>query len=265
MWILPAWLCYQTIWRGTQIPFLFHSRNHIVLVWPLCVPACASFQCYCLSPADHFFESSLMACDWYNVVVVTVEDFFDYFRRGSPYLMSASNPVTLWSCHSTKLGLIPFLSSRLCSCSRLYFSNFIFSLEKASFYSFTTIMYFLQRHWLFLHWWCYLMMFHILSSLNYCISPTSVSQLEIESEQLEDIQVLLSWMSVPNSLSCMWNAEPYATSLTIGPSNLILSASGIFFGNGTAEFTLCIFCFNLSTDSRSNSCYFDGLGLNSVG
>ena len=175
MWILPAWLCYQTIWRGTQIPFLFHSRNHIVLVWPLCVPACASFQCYCLSPADHFFESSLMACDWYNVVVVTVEDFFDYFRGGSPYLLSASNPVTLWSCHSTRLVFIPFLSSRLCSCLRLYFSNFIFSLEKASFYSFTTIMYFLQRHWVFLHWWYYLkygvlMMFHVLSSLNYIIN-----------------------------------------------------------------------------------------------
>ena len=120
-----------------------HSRNHIVLLlWPLCVPACASFQCYCLSPADHFFESSLMACDWYNVVVVTVEDFFDYFRGGSPYLLSASNPVTLWSCHSTRLVFIPFLSSRLCSCLRLYFSNFIFSLEKASFYSFTTLIYF---------------------------------------------------------------------------------------------------------------------------
>ena len=130
--------------EAPKLPFSFSFKR------PHCVTAVA-FMCPCLCiismllslTSCSFFESSLMACDWYNVVVVTVEDFFDYFRRGSPYLMSASNHVTLWSWHSTKLVFIPFLSSRQCSYLRLYFSNFIFSLEKASFYSFTTLIYFL--------------------------------------------------------------------------------------------------------------------------
>ena len=268
MWILPAWLCYQTIWRGTQIPFLFHSRNHIVLVWPLCVPACASFQCYCLSPADHFFESSLMACDWYNVVVVTVEDFFDYFRGGSPtfwvhptlWLSEAVTLPNLCLYHSCQADcVLVWDSTSAISSSVLKRLLFILSQPLCISCRDTGCSFTGDIIWNTVSWWCFM------SSLRSTISSTSVSQLEIESEQLEEIQVLLSWMSVPNSLSCMWNAEPYATSLTIVPSNLILSASGIFFGNGTAGFILCIFCFNLSTDSRSNLCYFDGLGLNSMG
>ena len=44
-------------------------------------------------------------------------------------------------------------------------------------------------------------------------------------------------------------SEPYATSPTVVWSNLILSESGIIFGNRTAGFTFWKFCFNLSTDS----------------
>ena len=58
---------------------------------------------------------------------------------------------------------------------------------------------------------------------------------------------------------------PYAISPAIVSSTLILSASRIIFGNGTAGFTFCIFSFNLSTDSSSKVRDFDGLGSNSVG
>lgn len=50
--------------EAPKLPFSFFWRNHIMLLWPLCVLACASIQCNCLSPAANFFESSLMACDW---------------------------------------------------------------------------------------------------------------------------------------------------------------------------------------------------------
>ena len=58
---------------------------------------------------------------------------------------------------------------------------------------------------------------------------------------------------------------PYAISPAIVSNTLILSASRITSGNGTAGYTFCIFCFNLSTDSSSNVRDFDGLGSNSVG
>ena len=52
-------------------------------------------------------------------------------------------------------------------------------------------------------------------------------------------------------------SETYATSPIIVSSNFTLSASGIIFGSGTG-LNFCIFCFNLSTDSRFNLRDVDG-------
>ena len=139
--------------EAPKIPFSFSFKKpHCVTVAFVCPCLCIISMLLSLTSWSFFWVIS--HCLW------LIQCSCCHYRgllwlRGSPYLMSTSNPVTLWSCHSAKPVFIHFLPSRLCSCLRLYFSNFIFSLEKASFYSFTMIMYFLQRHWVFLHWWYY--------------------------------------------------------------------------------------------------------------